>query len=288
MIGKERLEKIVKLVDTFGMKEAMSMLDLSKETLDRYMREWYSLNNHGIRKWLAFGDLHVPSHDMEAIRAMVSFAKDYKPDALLNLGDFCDCESVSHWMKDKRLSLEGKRVQNEIDETLAISDWFDEQLPTVKKKVYCAGNHEEWLKMYVDEHPALHGLIDFEQDLRDRNWEVVPYNTRYKIGYLRAFHGLRVNKHHALATLNDLGVSCIYGHTHDRQEHTISHDDGEKSAQSIGCLCKMNPAYAKNRPKRWVHGFATIDEIIETGEFFIDFVKIIDGKFCRNGKLYRG
>ena len=50
----------------------------------------------------------------------------------------------------------------------------------------------------------------------------------------------------------------------------------------------MNPHYLKNRPKRWVQGFATVDVDTVNGDFFPDFIKIVKGRFSRNGILYKG
>ena len=243
-------------------------------------------NDNPVQKWLVFGDMHIPKQDTTAVRAMVEYAKDYRPDYIMNLGDYLDLEPISHWMKNKHLSLEGQRIAKDLAAASEMDRLLRDEIPSWRKKFITIGNHEKWADRYVEEHPSLSGFFDIYDFLRNGGWDIIEYGRRFSIGHLRAFHGYYTNKHHTVSTLGTLGVSCIYGHTHDRQEFTISHDDGEKSAQTIGCLCNFNPGYAHNKPKRWVHGFATVDVITETGEFFVDFIKIINGRLCRNGKIY--
>ena len=265
---------------------------LHEDTVRRYLREMEAeetREHNGTTKWLVFSDTHAPLHDRAAVDCMIEYARVYKPDGIVIAGDLAEMSSVSHWLQNKRLLLEGKRLKDDIDCAVELAEYVANEVGVDQdKKIFLKGNHDEWLDMYLVEHPELIGLISMDEDMKERGWQVFPYNYRYVIGHLRVMHGMYVNKYHANATLTTLGVSCIYGHTHDHQAMTVSHDDGEKTAISIGCLCDMNPRYKRNKPKRWVHGFATIDVINETGEFFIDFVKIVDGKTARKGVVYHG
>lgn len=295
MISRKRLEYIADYAEVFGEEYAVRDLDLTPQTLKRYLREYRNIRQveregkKNITKWLVFSDTHAPLHDISAVECMIDYARKYNPDGVVIAGDLTEMASVSHWLQNKRLSLEGKRLKNDIDSGVELAEYIVRDLDTDSdKKIFLKGNHDEWLDMYLDEHPELDGLISLDDAMKEYGWQVFPYNYRYRLGSLRVMHGMYVNKYHANSTLATLGVSCLYGHTHDHQAMTISHDDGEKTAISIGCLCDMNPNYKRNKPKRWVHGFATVDVCDKTGEFFIDFVKIIDGKTARGGVLYHG
>lgn len=237
-----------------------------------------------MKKWLIFTDPHAPLYDKHAVGAVCDYAGFYNPDAVACLGDVGHFESVSHWMQDKRLSLEGQRLRNDMDAALALLDKFK----SIDERVICMGNHDDWVKQYVEKNPAVAGFVDLEKEYRHAGWKVIPMNKPHQIGKLLLFHGLFTCVHHAKATVHAYSKSCMYGHTHDRQEYTESFYDGEKSAQSIGCLCDMNPEYLKNRQKRWAHGFATVEVDTVNGDFFVDSIKIVKGRFSRNGHIYKG
>jgi len=237
-----------------------------------------------MKKIVVITDTHAPVHDERAVGAVCDYVSFYKPDMIIHAGDVGDFESVSHWMQDKRLSLEGKRLRIDIDAALAMLNRFKD----VPEKVVCMGNHDQWCVDYVDKNPAVAGFVDIEKEYKSVGWKVVPINKPYQIGKLLVFHGLFTCVHHARATVHAFSKSCLYGHCHDRQEHSESFYDGEKSAQSIGCLCDKNPDYLKNRPNRWSHGFATVEVDPINGDFFIDSIKIVRGRFSRNGRIYKG
>jgi len=237
-----------------------------------------------MKKIVVIADTHSPLHDERAVGAVCDYVSFYKPDMIIHAGDVGDFESVSHWMQDKRLSLEGKRLRLDMDAALAMLNKFKD----IPERIVCMGNHEDWVTQYVEKNPAVSGFVDLEKEYKHIGWKVMPMNKPYQVGKLLVFHGLFTCIHHARATVHAFSKSCLYGHTHDRQEYTESFYDGEKSAQSIGTLSDMNPDYLKNRPKRWVHGFATVDLDTVTGDFFIDSIKIVRGRFSRNGKIYRG
>lgn len=239
-----------------------------------------------IIRHVIFADTHAPNENRSAINAALEYIKDYKPHKMIAAGDIGDFNSVSHWIKNKRLSSEGCDLGADIDCAVNILDLFSESAPAAKK-IVLLGNHEKWVMDYADEHSELRSMVDIGEAYGDAGWDVIGMNELYGVGKLNVTHGLFVGKYHAHNTVHSLSASCMYGHTHDHQVYTESFIDGEKMAMSIGCLCNMNPKYLKNRPKKWVHGFATVD-VISNGDFFIDFIKIIKGRFSRNGKIYDG
>jgi predicted phosphodiesterase len=240
-----------------------------------------------MKKVLVICDTHAPLEDKRVVKCELQYAADYKPDMIIHLGDVGHFESVSHWILNKRLKLEGLRVKADLDAAVGLLNKFKAVAPNAEL-VVTMGNHDQWVIDYVDVHAELHGLINIEGEYRKAGWKVIPLNKPYQLGKLLLFHGLFTDKYHANRTVHAFSKSCVYGHTHDRQEYTESFYDGEKAAQSIGCSCDMNPDYLKNRQKRWVHGFATVDVDTISGDFFPDFIKIVKGRFSRNGKIYDG
>jgi predicted phosphodiesterase len=240
-----------------------------------------------MKKVLVICDTHAPKHDRRVVDCELQYAEDYKPDMIVHLGDVGHFESVSHWIADKRLKLEGLRVKSDIESAVDILNKFKATAPKAEL-VVTMGNHDAWCQQYVDVHAELKGLVDIDAEYKKAGYKVIPLNKPYAIGKLLVGHGWFISKYHAYQTVHAFSKSVMYGHTHDRQEITESFYDGEKSGQSIGCSCDLNPDYLKNRPKRWVHGFATVDVDTITGDFYSDFIKIIKGRFVRNGKIYDG
>jgi len=241
-------------------------------------------------------DIHHPYHDKACMNAVFSFLKDYgkKLSWLILNGDAMDCETVSHWMKDKARELEGKRVKKDYKS-------FDEEILTPLensvspscKKVYMIGNHEDWIDQAISKTPALEGYYEVGTNLnfKERGWIEVPLNGSYNLGHLTVLHGLYTNKYHAAKTLDIFGgKSIVYAHTHDKQSHTkvtpLEIKDVHE-AVSIGCLCNRNPTYGKNKPNKWVHAFGIV-YIMPDGQFNLYVPNIINGKFIWNGKIYGG
>jgi len=240
-----------------------------------------------MKKYVLIPDLHAPFEDKYALGAALEYTAFYHPDAIIQLGDAGHFESVSHWIKDKRLKLEGLRIEKDIKATIRVLDLISSAAPKAER-VITLGNHEKWVNSYIEEHPEIEGLLDLNREYHNAGWKVVDINKPYQIGKLLTFHGLFISKYHAYQTVHAFSKSCAYAHTHDRQEYTESFYDGEKSAQSLGCLCHDNPDYLKNRPNKWSNGMATVDVDSVNGDFFIDSIKIVRGRFSRNGRIFKG
>lgn len=56
---------------------------------------------------------------------------------------------------------------------------------------------------------------------------------------------------------------------------------------NIGCLCEMNPGYLRGRLPQWQNGFAVVD-FLENGNFYYQQIRIIEGRFLFEGKIYEG
>jgi hypothetical protein len=75
--------------------------------------------------------------------------------------------------------------------------------------------------------------------------------------------------------------NVIYGHTHAKQLHSGYHPVDKALpyiAESIGCLCSLNPPYMKNRPNQWANSFKYC-EVETDGTFSGDTVTLINGNF---------
>lgn len=250
----------------------------------------------------------MPYHDRAAWNCVKQAIKIVRPDGFVNLGDFAEAESVSHWQwkKKKRppLDYQLRDIDIEIGELNKWMDDIDETLDKckVKTKLYIQGNHDEWFDRLVEENPHLattrhrfgdgYGFKDF-MGLTRRGYSFIPCGEMYKHGRLYFYHGhhCRSSITHARWHLQNKGVNVMYGHWHDVQEATIAHTDGLKGAWSIGCLKSLKyqdaNQFTQRRALNWQHAFAVVD-FWGDGKFTVDTVRIIDGQCSLWGNLING
>jgi predicted phosphodiesterase len=240
-----------------------------------------------VLKVVCVTDTHAPEQDRPAMRCVREYIQFYQPDVIVHLGDVGDYSSVSWWMRNKRLALEGRRINNDIDHATKVLDQLSEGAPNARK-VVLMGNHDNWVKNYIDNYPNLEGAFSVERTYAEHGWEVIPFNEPFRIGKLYMVHGYYTGDHHAKKTVTVFGSSVMYGHKHDWQVHSDVFVDGDKVGMSIGCLCNKDPEFQQGKPNRWIHGFATVDVDTRNGNFFIDFLKIVHGRTIRNGRVFGG
>jgi hypothetical protein len=173
-------------------------------------------------------------------------------------------------------------------------DQIDESLDEVKCKErhFVQGNHEVWLDKFVIRYPYLaHYRTEKALNLKDRGYEYHPYNRKQllKIGKLRFTHGKYTSKYHSFKHLDMYGKSIMYGHTHDLQRHTKTHEGGTISAWSLGCLkdIEADEDWLGGRLTNWNHAFAIVN-VYSNNDFNVEIVEIIDGKACLWGDVIDG
>ena len=244
------------------------------------------------QSYLVIGDVHVPEHNMVAVKSILHLMDDVKFDGFINLGDFMDLGCISHWNKSKRLTSEGMKLKEDYIIGNAILDEFDKRLPKNCDKHYLFGNHEDWYNQFIEYNPMLEGMLDpyNELHLEDRGYNVIKvYNNSLKIGQLTFKHGQYTGMHYVKKHLDMSHTNVMFGHLHSARMRFESSDCKELSLAGycLGCLCDMAPSYMKNMPNKWTHGFAVV-HFFENGDFDVDLKRIVHGKFVYNGKVYNG
>ena len=101
----------------------------------------------------------IPIHDARSIRALFKFAADFKPDIWIEGGDNLDCGPVSHWLQDKKLSLNNLDLSRDTTEYTKLVLDPVQQLPSVTQKYWMIGNHEMWLTQLAEKHPGIRRLL---------------------------------------------------------------------------------------------------------------------------------
>lgn len=252
---------------------------------------------HGL-KAVALFDMHLkttPADKAEcgwfpdistSLTATLHFCADFKPDITILGGDILDLPEISKYTERKKITRERLRLNHTFELANLILDEVDAF--TQKEVVFFEGNHEAWLRMYIDENPALDGLISLEKNLKfkERKYKFIPENKAYKLGHARFIHGWYFGLHHAKKTVNEMGDNVFYGHVHDVQAHTkANYEQKPIIGYSMGCLCDLDPIWRKGRPNRWVNGFGVF-YFSSDGAFTFYNPIIIGGKFWWNGRQY--
>lgn len=253
------------------------------------------LKEDDIFRVLVQPDTHVPEHDEVAVNAFLNFAKHYRPHGYINLGDFMEMGSVSHWdpkdAKPRRFAPEAKAARGLLKKT-------DTALgPQCIYKRFLIGNHEDWLDQYlINKVPEfLDGLEELGVSLRvqdllglkDLGYRTIPLNEVLRLGDLHYIHGYYTNTHHAKKHLEVFGCNLMYGHLHDVQSHSGVSVKGVHEAISIGCLRLLNAPFMKGKPNNWSHCFGIVEYRID-GSYTRSFPIIVNGRFSYAGKLFDG
>jgi len=250
------------------------------------------------KRFIVTPDKHAPFEDKKAIRVLKKAIEIIQPDGYIDLGDFGEWGSVSHWQwkRKKKPPLEYiiPRVDKDVEAGIALLDTIDESLDkaNVKIKHMIQGNHDEWLDMFVEEHPYLPQYkFDKAMNLKERGYKYHKAGDYLKIGKLHYYHGHHFGgQYHTANHLRRLGTSVMYGHWHGIQMMGATSMSGPLEAWSIGCMKDMSKEknkWLKGRPIDWAHAFAIVD-YYPGGGFTVSLVRIVDGKASLWGQELKG
>ena len=251
-----------------------------------------------MKRAIVVPDQHFPIHDESAVKVVLKAIEFVKPDIFINLGDVGEWESVSAWQYKRRkrppIEYQLKEMVKEIKEVNKCIDRFDKVLDKVgcKERYILAGNHDEWLDMWVEENPFL-DQYTFRNACKwdERGYEYRVYNEVLSIGKLNFIHGAYTTVTHAKKHLDAYGANIVYGHVHDiqRHSHTKLDDDGIAS-WSMGCLKDMSAEknrWLKGRLHNWNHAFGIVTWF-DDDLFQLETIEIVKGKCSVWGKIIKG
>jgi predicted phosphodiesterase len=245
------------------------------------LKGWKPLQINGPCKALILSDVHVPFHDDSALIASVDAGKKSGCDVVILNGDFMDFYGASFFRKDPRTI----DFAEEIRTGVQVLEWLRDQFPEARI-IFKEGNHDERLEAYlIDKAPilldlpavSLPGLLH----LAELGIEHVRDKRPIRLGKLNVLHGHEyrfifspVNAARGLFLRANAHAIC--GHLHKNSHHSEPNLEGRViSTWSVGCLCDLRPAY--DPLAKWQHG-AAIVRVEKGGVFFVDQIRIIDGK----------
>lgn len=204
------------------------------------------------------------------------------------LGDICDFYSISTFDKSPERQL---NLSVEMKAGRDIIEKFVYACPKAER-YFMLGNHEDRLRKFLWNNPAINGCIDIKDKLglNEFNFNVYDYgeNFVYK-GVLIYTHGNKANKHSGYTArniLDDNGLSTIFGHTHRLGKHYRTNYSGAMVAVENGCLCKMDLSkeWFQRELGNWQWGISVVKFIED--RFTITDICIPKHKFILYGKSY--
>jgi hypothetical protein len=217
---------------------------------------------------------------------------DYRPDVVINIGDFADMPSLStHDVKGSKY-FEGLRYKKDIEVTkeamkMLLAPLKDLQAKQKKNKekvykprmVLTLGNHENRITRAINNNPTLEGLISTKDLDYEKDWEVhgflqpvfingVGFNHYWPVGAMGRPAGT------ASAIINKLHMSCIAGHQQGKQVAYGKRADGKPICAIIaGSYYLHDEDYMDKLSNRHWRGLLVMNEV-QDGHFDELFLSI--------------
>jgi predicted phosphodiesterase len=238
------------------------------------------------KKVLFVPDIHAPYHDIKAVKAMISFARWWKPDYVYFLGDVVDFYAISSFSKDPQRVLE---LQHEVDEAKKILKLICEATPNAKK-YFIRGNHEARMQKFLWTRAAeLSSLrsLQVETLLGFDELGITYYKdgrTKFRGTILK--HGDIVRKfccYTAKGEFENTGVSGVSAHTHRLGIYSMTNEAGDFVWMECGHLCDTKQEYLDGKVPNWQQGFGIGYYKAGSRRFHTDPIRIVKNKAMYNG-----
>jgi predicted phosphodiesterase len=242
-------------------------------------------------KVLFVSDIHAPYQDNTAIRAMIAFAKEFKPDRIILMGDVIDFYALSSFSKDPIRAL---KLQKELDEAVSVLRIIRREFPKAKID-FLKGNHENRLQRFLwNKASELSGLrnLTLPNLLKFDELNIIYHSTgRMKYRGKVVKHGNIVRKYSAYTARGELdstGISGFSVHTHRAGVHFQTNEGGKHFWYEFGCLCKLNAEYMEGKTPNWQQAFGIGYFKLGSAKCNVHIIPIINGKALFRNKEYFG
>ena len=205
---------------------------------------------------------------------------DYRPDVVVNAGDFADMSSLSSHDKAGSKYFEGKRYKDDI---AAVKDAMQVLLGPLKalqaqqkknkekvykpRKVMLLGNHEHRINRAINNNPILDGTISVEDLGYEADWEVHPFLSPVFISGVGFNHYWPVGAMgrpaaSPAAIVSKLHMSCIAGHQQGKQVAYGKRADGKPLISIIaGSYYLHDEDYMDSLSNRHWRGLVVLNDV---------------------------
>lgn len=204
----------------------------------------------------------------------------YRPDVVVNIGDFADMPSLSSHDKAGSKYFEGLRYKNDVEVTKYAMQVLLSPLKELqgtqkrnKEKVYkprmvmCLGNHENRIDRAINNSPVLEGLISTKDLGYENDWEVHAFLQPVFIGGVGFNHYWPVGAmgrpaSSANVIISKLHMSCIAGHQQGKQVAYGKRADGKPLISIIaGSYYLHDESYMDQLSNRHWRGLVILNDV---------------------------
>lgn len=228
-------------------------------------------------------DIHIPFHNLEALKAAIHTMRERLVNKILINGDLLDFHGLSRFIKNPAKQF----IKDEIE----LGKQFFKQLRKLfssEEIIYKYGNHDSRLTTFIYEKAApLYGLDAIQLSelllLKDLGVKAVMPEQIVRAGKLNIIHGHEFPSNGGVVNVartmrlkaND---NIAMGHFHRTQtDHATSIDGSMHGSYAVGCLCNLRPKWYPMAYTTWNHGFAIV-EVEADGRYSFENKKIIAGR----------
>ena len=209
---------------------------------------------------------------------------DYRPDVVVNIGDFADMPSLSTHDKAGSKYFEGKRYKDDIEVAKKGMNMLLKPLRDLQKKqksekhkvykprmVLTLGNHESRINRAVNNNPMLDGVISVKDLDYERDWEVHDFLHPVFIGGVGFSHywptgAMGRPASTASAIITKLHQSCVAGHQQGKQVAYGKRADGTPICAIIaGSYYLHNEDYMDSLSNKHWRGLVMLNEVDDGG-----------------------
>jgi hypothetical protein len=206
----------------------------------------------------------------------------YKPDVIVNIGDFADMPSLSTHDKEGSKSMEGKRYKEDIESVkegmvklLKPMKELQSQQKKNKHKVYrprmvlTLGNHENRISRAVSAQPKFEGFMSVKDLGYEKDWEVHDFLKPVFIngvGFSHYFPTGAMGRpaSSAQAMLNKMHMSCVAGHQQGKQIAYGKRADGSSITSIIAGSCYLHDEdYMDPLSNKHWRGILMLHEVVD-------------------------
>ena len=232
------------------------------------------------KKVLLLSDIHIPYHDVEAVKAALDFGKAEGVDTIYLNGDILDFFMLSFHEKNPK---NRPGIKQELEMAREFFAYLRQEFP--KATIYFKpGNHEYRLERYLYlKAPELLDCEEFKLEvlLKLVEFRIIFISKRIKtyFGDLLVEHGDRIKGSGGINPAKTLFTRykrhAICGHFHRKSEHMEKVYDGEiVRTFSVACLCELEPEYFE--VNNHTNGMAIVE--MNGNKFKVNNYSIEDGK----------
>lgn len=233
-----------------------------------------------IKNVAVWGDLHIPYHESDAVKAAIKLAKDDKVDAIFLNGDVMDFFGLSFHEKNPK---NRPRISEELESARQFLKGLRKHFPNIPI-YWIDGNHEHRLERYLAvKAPELLDTSEFQIAtlLRMAEYGItyLGFRTKCYFGKLLVEHGDRLKGTGGVNPARSARLkykrSVLVNHFHKLSVDSGKQYDGDvMTCWSNGCLCELEPEYME--VNEHVHGVCHVQ--MNGDNYRVRQYQIINGK----------